>query len=56
MGGGAGSIASLRSNRVLDKNGKSLLDLCRANGRIGEDAHVGDYTFTGDNGRSVIDY
>ena len=47
---------------VLDNNGKRLLELCKstelliANGRIGLDSQVGDYTYIGGNGRSVVDY
>ncbi|MEW8545054.1 MAG: reverse transcriptase family protein [Candidatus Thiodiazotropha sp.] len=47
---------------VLDFNGKRLLELCKttelliANGRIGQDADLGEYTFIGSNGRSVVDY
>ena len=39
-----------------------MLKLCRttelliANGRLGHDANLGEYTFIGDRGRSVVDY
>ena len=33
-----------------------VTELLIANGRLGEDAHEGNYTFNGDNGRSVVDY
>ena len=45
-----------------DSNGLLLLELCRQsglrimNGRMGEDAIVGKYTYIGSNGSSVIDY
>ena len=46
----------------MDFNGKRLLELCKttqlliANGRIGHDTGLGEYTFIGCNGRSVVDY
>ena len=45
-----------------DSNGLLLLDLCRQtgmrilNGRVGNDAKVGKYTYIGSNGSSLIDY
>jgi len=47
---------------VVNRNGKLLIDFCKEsglrimNGRIGEDAGVGRYTFIGYQGKSVIDY
>ena len=47
---------------VLDFNGKRLLELYKttelliANGRIGQDANSGEYTFIGSNRRSVVDH
>ena len=46
----------------MDFNGKRLLELCKitqlliANGRIGHDTGLGEYTFIGCNGRSVVHY
>ncbi|MCG7875034.1 MAG: reverse transcriptase domain-containing protein [Candidatus Thiodiazotropha endolucinida] len=45
-----------------DSNGLLLLELCRQtgmrilNGRMGNDANVGNYTYVGSNGSSTIDY
>jgi hypothetical protein len=53
-----------RSNKdkTLDLNGRRLLDLCRnsgliiANGRLGSDAGIGEFTYCSHMGRSVVDY
>ena len=47
---------------IVNRNGKLLIDFCKEsglriiNGRIGEDAEVGKYTFIGSQGKSVVDY
>ena len=49
-------------DHVIDRNGRRLLDLCKsvglhiANGRMGKDKSVGQFTFCTKNGRSVVDY
>ena len=53
-----------RANRdnVTDAYGRRLLELCKttnlliANGRLGLDKDVGDFTFYGEKGCSVVDY
>ena len=46
----------------MDINGKRLLELCKttqlliANGRLGHDTGLGEYTSIGSNGRCVVDY
>ena len=47
---------------MVNKNGKALINMCRANnviivnGRTGCDRNIGDVTFKGHNGNSTIDY
>ena len=49
-------------DKVRNKFGKELLDFCKTyavrilNGRAGEDSRVGNFTFIGPSGNSVIDY
>ena len=49
-------------DKVCNSSGVELLDICKstdlriANGRIGDDANVGDYTFLSSKGSSLIDY
>ena len=58
------NVPLLRSSRdiVINKYGRNLIDFCKEsslrilNGRIGEDAGIGDYTYVGHIGRSVVDY
>ena len=57
-------INSVRSNLdlITNNNGISLIDLCQSldmkivNGRCGSDKGIGNFTFCGPNGSSVIDY
>ena len=55
-------LQSVCKDCVLNYNGKRLLELCKttelliANGRIGLDAQLGEYTYIGETGRSVVDY
>ena len=54
----------LRKSRdiVLDNYGRRLLDLCKstdlliANGRLGDDKDIGEFTYVTSRGRSVVDY
>ena len=47
---------------MIDKHGRQLLDLCKstgfviANGRLGTDKDIGQWTYAGNNGCSVLDY
>ncbi len=47
---------------IVNQNGRSLIEFCKesglriANGRVGGDAVIGKYTFTGTQGKSLIDY
>ena len=47
---------------VCNSQGRCLLTFCKefllliVNGRLGEDKGIGDYTYLGCNGKSVIDY
>jgi len=47
---------------VVNRNGKLLIEFCKEsglriiNGRVGDDAGVGKYTFNGFQGKSVVDY
>ena len=49
-------------DKILDQHGRRLLDLCKstnfviADGRIGDDSFVGEYTFCSKNGMSTVDY
>jgi exonuclease III len=49
-------------DHVIDTRGRRLLELCKstglmlANGRLGSDNNLGQLTFTGSNGSSVVDY
>ena len=50
------------ADRIKNNFCKSLLDLCSTmnihfmNGRCGSDSEVGDYTYIGNRGTSLIDY
>ena len=49
-------------DKTINSSGIKLLDVCRSsdlkivNGRIGDDAGIGSYTFLSPSGRSLIDY
>ena len=49
-------------DKTINNCGKTLLNLCSGlnihltNGRSGSDLVIGDYTYIGHNGASVIDY
>ena len=49
-------------DKVVDMYGRKLLDMCKAtgliiaNGRLGTDKHIGEFTCVTSRGRSVIDY
>ena len=49
-------------DKTINLNGRKLLDFCRqnelriCNGRLGDDRNIGNFTFTGSTGKSVVDY
>lgn len=49
-------------DKILNTNGRKLLDFCKANGlricngRLGDDKGMGKYTYVGSTGSSVVDY
>ena len=55
-------LPRVNKDQVLDRRGMRLLDLCKhtgyniANGRLGKDRNIGEYTFINNNGMSVVDY
>lgn len=57
-----GLLKRYSSDKVLNQNGQSLLELCKSfdlkilNGRFGDDKNVGNFTCYKGNGKSVIDY
>lgn len=50
------------TDTVVNSNGRLLLDFCKgtglriANGRVEKDANIGECTYVGRNGSSLIDY
>ena len=52
----------VNTDKMVNKNGKALINMCKANnviivnGRTGCDRNIGDVTFKGHNGNSTIDY
>ena len=56
------SLSRVSQDRVVNRNGRKLLEFCKlnslrvCNGRVGMDSGVGKYTFVGSSGCSVIDY
>ena len=52
----------VNNDHVLDVYGRRLLELCKstglvlANGRLGEDNGIGEFTFASHQGQSVVDY
>jgi hypothetical protein len=54
--------ARVSQDLTINPCGRELLAFCKnyevhfLNGRVGKDAGIGDFTFWGNNGRSVIDY
>ena len=50
------------TDTVVNSNGRYLLDFCKgtglriANGRVGQDANIGECTYVGRNGSKLIDY
>ena len=55
-------IPRFSQDSIVNTNGRKLLDFCKlnslriANGRMGSDRGVGQYTYVGSTGRSVVDY
>ncbi|MCG8047977.1 MAG: hypothetical protein JAY66_20205 [Candidatus Thiodiazotropha taylori] len=56
------NIARSSQDKVINTNGRKLLEFCKlnglrvCNGRLGDDNGVGKYTYVGSTGCSVIDY
>ena len=55
-------IPRQNSDKVINNNGRKLIDMCKmcnlriANGRLGQDAGVGNFTCQTYNGQSCVDY
>lgn len=55
-------LPRVSEDKKVNANGRKLLDFCRqndlriCNGRLGDDKNIGKFTFTGNTGRSVVDY
>lgn len=56
------SVNRASKDKVIDFSGRNLINLCQAtglliaNGRLGNDKNVGDFTFCSSRGTSVVDY
>ena len=56
------NLPRISKDTHINRNGRALIDFCKEtgmrimNGRIGDEASVGNYTYVGRTGSSVVDY